>query len=831
MKNLKIYISLFTICLSFWAGVNAQVSITYTNTGNICQGNTVQFNDPAVATSFNFNTATNSFPAGWSATGFEIGKPCTVNSNDNSDYFWAGAGTGARYVETNDVNVSSGGTISFDLRYGNDDPQPGCEQVDSGEHVTLEYSINGGSSWIAIQAYITIFYTWQIKSEPIPAGAQTTSTRFRWIQYNNSSTGYDNWGLDDIIIGVDAPTVDSYLWDFGDGGTSIAQAPAHTFSGSGNHNVTVLVTYTDNSTGNDSEIIYINPKPTVTLNNTQTPVCREATPFALTGGSPSGGTYGGSAVSSNTFYPGSAGIGNNSISYSYVSPAGCAGDPASDIIYVNPTPTVTFGSITPTPVHLYVGATLSGGTPSGAGGTYSGTGVSGTNYLPTSTGSKTLYYTYVDGNTCTATANKSVTVTDDAPVMTVNQSPVPEFYMLTPAVVLFPDLTIVDSDGGYIDGAVLDMTVTHNSTSDRDQLIFVNTGSITGSYNYTNGTLTLTGHASLADYQAALRSVTYQNTGTAFPDETRAITLAITSATSGTDTGNGSVHVVPNRLPEAFDDIYDVYEDNYVLVVPVTGVLGNDSDPDGDAITAVIQNNPTHAQSFSLNSNGSFSYEPIDGFVGNDSFTYFANDNKVNSLLPATVTIQVLHPTWDGTGDWHDPTNWNGSMDPSQALDSVLLNNGTATIGTANAEVRVLTMTANGTFMAQNGYYLQIDDALRNNTRRVISLNSPMRISSSVEVPMDLPPVKDEKSLLCVSGSSLLHINGTYLLNTDGLFHKDASRIGIRDGVWQLWDLRINDGKCLFSNPSKSNVVPSDNWIQNTNQKFSEPSIYPGGCK
>src|SRR5262249_59926810 len=48
--------------------------------------------------------------------------------------------------------------------------------------------------------------------------------------------------------------------------------------------------------------------------------------------------------------------------------------------------------------------------------------------------------------------------------------------------------------------------------SGEDLLAFANTGNITGNFNPGNGALTLSGADTVANYQAALRSVTYQNT-------------------------------------------------------------------------------------------------------------------------------------------------------------------------------------------------------------------------------------------------------------------------------------------------------------------------------
>jgi Bacterial cadherin-like domain len=78
----------------------------------------------------------------------------------------------------------------------------------------------------------------------------------------------------------------------------------------------------------------------------------------------------------------------------------------------------------------------------------------------------------------------------------------------------------------------------------------------------------------------------------------------------GTDIGAFEVQTVCNQPPTAVDDTYSTDED-MPLSAAAPGVLGNDSDPDaGDTITAVLASGPSHAASFTLNSDGSFSYTP-----------------------------------------------------------------------------------------------------------------------------------------------------------------------------------------------------------------------------
>ena len=93
-----------------------------------------------------------------------------------------------------------------------------------------------------------------------------------------------------------------------------------------------------------------------------------------------------------------------------------------------------------------------------------------------------------------------------------------------------------------------------------------------------------------------------------------------------------------NDAPVAADDAYSTAEDT-ALTVAAPGVLGNDTDPDGDPLTAVLVSGPSHG-TLTLNADGSFTYTPAANFNGTDSFTYRASDGTADSNL-ATVTITV----------------------------------------------------------------------------------------------------------------------------------------------------------------------------------------------
>jgi MYXO-CTERM domain-containing protein len=90
--------------------------------------------------------------------------------------------------------------------------------------------------------------------------------------------------------------------------------------------------------------------------------------------------------------------------------------------------------------------------------------------------------------------------------------------------------------------------------------------------------------------------------------------------------------------PLASDDHYDT-DGQGTFGVGAPGVLGNDVDPEGDALTATL-GTTTSDGTLTFNPDGSFSYTPDGGFVGTDTFTYTASDGTNDSNV-ATVSIVV----------------------------------------------------------------------------------------------------------------------------------------------------------------------------------------------
>jgi VCBS repeat-containing protein len=95
-----------------------------------------------------------------------------------------------------------------------------------------------------------------------------------------------------------------------------------------------------------------------------------------------------------------------------------------------------------------------------------------------------------------------------------------------------------------------------------------------------------------------------------------------------------------NDAPVVVDDAYGVVEDT-PLVVAAPGVLGNDTDVEGDAMTARLEVAPTHAASFTLSPDGSFAYTPEADYVGVDGFEYEVVDAREAVSARAFVTLTV----------------------------------------------------------------------------------------------------------------------------------------------------------------------------------------------
>ena len=213
-----------------------------------------------------------------------------------------------------------------------------------------------------------------------------------------------------------------------------------------------------------------------------------------------------------------------------------------------------------------------------------------------------------------------------------------------------------------------------------------------------NGTLTLNANGTFV----------YQHDGSATTTD-----VFYYSANDGIVNGNtASVTIYINNPPIAVTDTIFVMEAGTATTTSdgSTSLLTNDTDADGDALTASLGTAPQYG-TITINSNGSFTYVHNGANFSSDSFTYTANDGKVTGA-PVTVSIVVT-----GTNDPPIASNdniivpLNGTVNTLDNGNTSLINNDIDPDGDALTVTLVssptygtLTLNPNGTFTyVQNG--------------------------------------------------------------------------------------------------------------------------------
>ena len=276
--------------------INPTISAT-----SICEGDVVtlsatgDINITLMANDFNNGNV----GVGWASTvQATFTNPCGAGP-DGSTCLWMGAASPApRNLTSIDYDVQYGGEIKFYLRYseqGDASPCEGPDEIDEG--ITLQYSTNYGASWSSI-AYFrpsgvveyngniyqgqstldasgpTAFTTWAQYTFPIPVAAQTTTSRFRWIQEVSTDFAYDHWGLDSIFISTPPPGVEINWTSDPVGLTFTGSNPPDQYPTT----TTMYYATISDPLGHsciDSVKVIVNPNPTANFTITQ-PLCSDA---------------------------------------------------------------------------------------------------------------------------------------------------------------------------------------------------------------------------------------------------------------------------------------------------------------------------------------------------------------------------------------------------------------------------------------------------------------------------------------------------------------------------------------------------------------------------
>jgi hypothetical protein len=290
---------------------------------------------------------------------------------------------------------------------------------------------------------------------------------------------------------------------------------------------------------------------------------------------------------------------------------------------------------------------------------------------PGETATDSFTYTARDpGGATSAPARVEVAIAgvNDAPRVTPGAGATPTFTEGQPdAVTVDPGIGVGDVDSAELTRATVAITAGRQSG---ETLGFTDSARITGTYDPGTGVLTLTGAASVGEYQEALRAVTFATTNQN-PGATRTVEFRVDDGRDASAPATRQVGVTPvNDAPVTQYDSVDGAKravGNTSLVVDdpsdgapeppgpqktVTGdILANDADVDGPALSVRAETVSTlDGGAVTLEADGDFTYRPPPHCAGggDDTFQYTVEDDHPTAELTETakVTVVVADCVW-----------------------------------------------------------------------------------------------------------------------------------------------------------------------------------------
>ena len=262
--------------------------------------------------------------------------------------------------------------------------------------------------------------------------------------------------------------------------------------------------------------------------------------------------------------------------------------------------------------------------------------------------SRTVQFMLTDGDGGTSSAaTETINLSDPnlAPSLKV-ANPNLSYTENDPPLAIDSGLTLTDADDTDLVGATV--SITAGFSSGEDQLLFTDQLGISGSYDAGTGILTLTGSSSVANYQTALQSVTYQN-GSGNPNTTQRTVTIVVNDGFDTDSDARNINIIAVDNAPLINDATTSVAEDAVNTTSITNIneanTGNDTDLDGDALTYSITGGNVDGI-FAINAatgeitvtdNTNLDYETTQQYV----LTIQATDGTNNDT--AAITIDVTN--------------------------------------------------------------------------------------------------------------------------------------------------------------------------------------------
>ncbi|MCP5184674.1 MAG: DUF4347 domain-containing protein, partial [Pseudomonadales bacterium] len=237
-------------------------------------------------------------------------------------------------------------------------------------------------------------------------------------------------------------------------------------------------------------------------------------------------------------------------------------------------------------------------------------------------------------------AQNVVVTANQAPAMSAMEGVALAYTENDGASAVTASVLLDDADDINLESAVIQ--ITGNYVSGEDVLAFVDQNGITGTWVAGTGTLTLSGTASVANYQAALRSITYTNTSDDTSTTTRTISFTVNdggadSNTQTRDIAVASVNDDPTNAGSLPTDI-TVTED-VPSNIDLSAIDLSDVDHNGGNLTVTLTTST--GGNFSASSGGGVTV----GGSGSGVLTLTGTLASLNTFLDTASNIQYLHAT------------------------------------------------------------------------------------------------------------------------------------------------------------------------------------------
>ncbi len=243
--------------------------------------------------------------------------------------------------------------------------------------------------------------------------------------------------------------------------------------------------------------------------------------------------------------------------------------------------------------------------------------------------------------------NDVPTATNTSGLQTYTENEAAKVIFLTPA-----NFAVADVDNANLASATVQ--ITGNYFANQDVLAFTNTLGITGSWNVASGTLTLTGSSLVANYETAIRSVTYFNTSENPSGLARTLSIVVNDGLLNGTAVIQLINVIPVNDAPVASNFTNRIGVNTMLNLNNFLFLQNYTDVESDVMQSIsittlpskgrLMQNGVSVTVGQVITSGSIAltYTPDRNYEGNDSFEWTASDGALSSnIARANIVIGV----------------------------------------------------------------------------------------------------------------------------------------------------------------------------------------------